>query len=49
MPARREHGASAAAVDQLEARFALAKRLYDRGLIDGAEWRAKKLELLREL
>ena len=29
--------------------FALAKQLYDRGLIDGAEWRAKKRELLREL
>ena len=33
----------------LEERFELAKRLFDRGLIDGVEWRAKKAALLEEL
>ena len=33
----------------LEERFELAKRLFDRGLIDGSEWRAKKAALLEEL
>ena len=45
------HGAQDAAArgDALEERFELVKRLFDRGLIDGGEWRAKKAALLEEL
>ena len=46
------HGAQDAAAARggaLEERFELAKRLFDRGLIDGGEWRAKKAALLEEL
>ena len=41
--------AEAARRGALEERFELAKRLFDRGLIDGGEWKAKKAALLEEL
>ena len=46
---RGAHDAEAARRGTLEERFELAKRLFDRGLIDGGEWRAKKAALLEEL
>ena len=46
---RGAHDAEAARRGALEERFELAKRLFDRGLIDGGEWKAKKAALLEEL
>ena len=46
---RGAHDAEAARRGALEERFELAKRLFDRGLIDWVEWRAKKAALLEEL
>ena len=46
---RGAHDPEAARRGALEERFELAKRLFDRGLIDGGEWRAKKAALLEEL
>ena len=46
-----QHGAQDVAPRSgaLEERFQLAKRLFDKGLIDESEWRAKKAALLEEL